>query len=369
MNEKIEERRDPEFERKVRAAFLVPEPNPSFVARLHDQILIHLVSKQAHSQRTSVRLKGSGRPPFWNSIFPPLVKVTTFLILVLVLTWIINNLIPGTNLDKNLPLNSANTVESDEVSPPSTMGMQVTPTPPKTSTPTLKSTSTHESQLLTDNVSANFEYANSRLTFRWEAGDELRYPGPFIGEIFADGNLLGQVDLGALPAGFCDRSWDGQFMAYSYDKTDLTGKRVNPTLRFFSLVDVSRIYEPLPDHALQSPVSFAPNDFRLAFNACNRDGDCGLFIYSLDTGMIKKISNVQFFWAPVWSSEGDQIAVQLPVDESSGVIRDHISVFQADSGATLFEGQADESGSPIRDWGATNFEVFGAERCEGLLQP
>jgi TolB protein len=204
----------------------------------------------------------------------------------------------------------------------------------------------------------------STLAFKQVNSPESSDPDFFIADVYADGYLLGRVDFGTWSGNYCDRSWNGGVIAFLYDKLD-PSRNANPILRWFSLEDVTRVYDPLPDFSLQSLASFAPGDYRLAFEACPSDGNCGLYIYDLATGVARKISGENTWHSPVWSPDGTQIAIQLPPDEERGNLNS-IHIIRAEDGVVLYTGRADAPDSPLRDWGEVSpFEIQGMERCEG----
>jgi hypothetical protein len=363
MIESTDVYRDPEFEQKVRAAFAVPEPDPSFIAHLQVEISKNLETQRIQSREPGKIRAESGRTTRWRALFSSLAGGTAFLVFVLVLIWIINNLIPTQTpgVDGHaLPNLTRSTIASSERKAVHTPA--ITGSPSQTPISTVASTPANI-------FSANYKYAQTHLTFQWDGSEDLQYPDPFKGEIYSDQVLLGRVDFGALPGGLCDRSWDGQIVAYSYDGPVLTGERSNPTLRFFSLENVNTIYMPLEQYALQSPASFAPDDFRIAFNACSSSGECGMFVYKIETGQIKKLSSIGFWKAPLWSPDGEQIIVQVPTDESKGIMGSQVSVFEADNGILVYSGRADAPDSPMLNLDLSHaFEVTGSERCEKPLQ-
>jgi hypothetical protein len=323
---------------KLQELYNSVSPDRDFSRRLLSQLL----------DRARQPQPASGLDPFLQ----PLAWVFVILILVLTLIWGINNLIPQ---------------------PPPIAGHSIETTSRVSFTPTTAQRATQESttkppelvqQYLPETQDLPTTPSKRKLSFKQENIPESSNPDYFIADIVADGSLLGRVDFGTWSGNYCDRSGDGSLIAFLYDKY-VSSRNANPTLRWFSLEDVNRVYEPLPDFSLQSPASFAPRDYRLAFEACPSDGNCGLYVFDIVTGEVKLISAENTWHSPVWSPDGTQIAIQLPPNEAQGYLNT-IRVLRTKDGAVLYTGRADAPDSPLRNWGeASYFEVVGMERCEG----
>jgi Tol biopolymer transport system component len=194
-----------------------------------------------------------------------------------------------------------------------------------------------------------FDPAHSRLAFQWVTGGTHTRA-----DIYAEGRLLGQVDFGDSAGGWCDRSWDGEVIAFAYN---------DQNLRWFGLEDVTEVRDPLPDYHLNSPPSFAPRDSRLAFIGC-QGAACGLYVYDIASGELRKLSSDDTWFPPAWSPDGSQIAVQVRLEQPEAPLY-QVRVRRVDNGVAIYTGRLDGPDSPMRAWGVIpSFEVQGTERCE-----
>ena len=119
-----------------------------------------------------------------------------------------------------------------------------------------------------------FDPAQSALRLHSIPGDDFNLPTFWYGDIYAGDYLLGRVDFGGSPGGYCDRSADGSKLAFN--KVVFAGENeAHEYLRWLDLRDVSQVYDPAPELELVSKVAWAPQGARLAFSAC-RVGKDGL---------------------------------------------------------------------------------------------
>lgn len=182
-----------------------------------------------------------------------------------------------------------------------------------------------------------FDASRSDLTFKWIFGDDTDTPSFFYLDVYAEGYLLGRIDSGGTPGGWCDRSFDGTYIAFNYQRPEpdyLT------TLRWYNINDLENMIEPFPNLQQQSPPSFAPGDLRMAFGACDT-GTCGYYIYNLQTGELVKLTDGPAYATPVWTPAGTHLAYLVPIsDENTDPKRG--TVIRVDTGKTVFTGSLDE---------------------------
>ena len=189
---------------------------------------------------------------------------------------------------------------------------------------------------------AGFDASQSDLTFKMIFGDDFNNPSFYYMDVYAEGYLLGRFDSGGVPGGYCDRSWNGVLLAFTYVKDG------DSTLRWFSLKDVA-MFRDLPGYDLHSPATFAPNDFRLTFVGCKEE-DCGIFVKDLETNSaVLKLSDGDAYGRPAWSPDGQYIIIWYgePINER-GIT--NIKVVHAETGEVLYMGDPTQDGSPLQAW-------------------
>jgi hypothetical protein len=119
---------------------------------------------------------------------------------------------------------------------------------------------------------AGFDVSQSELTLRTIPGDSFERPTRFYGDIYAAGGeaaeyLLGRVDFGAVPGGWCDRSADGDRLAFTYQVME-GNSFTSATLRWLDLRAVDQVHEVAPELILLSPAAWSPTAEQIAFSAC-----------------------------------------------------------------------------------------------------
>jgi LysM repeat protein len=163
----------------------------------------------------------------------------------------------------------------------------------------------------------DFDPARSALRLFSIPGDDFNLPTFWYGDIYAGNYLLGRVDFGGSPGGYCDRSADGSRLAFN--KVVFAGENeAREYLRWLDLRDVSQVYDPAPELELVSKVAWAPQGARLAFSACQVGRmDCGLYLLDTDTNEVRLLSTAGVgALAPVWKPDGTQLAfIRSDVDQ------------------------------------------------------
>lgn len=198
------------------------------------------------------------------------------------------------------------------------------------------------------------------LAFEWVQGEN---PGFHYANVLSAGQPLGRIDFGSLQGGWCDRSADGGVLAFVHENIHALGSAGTASepaaLHWIDLPDLTQVHAPLPDMQVMNPPSFGPAGFRLAFSACPSDGNCGLYLYDLQTGELKRISPHQPVRPVLWSPDGAQIAFTVLAGDL-----EELHIISAETGQTVFIAEA---GGPegLTAWGRPLPEgVNGVERCE-----
>lgn len=210
-----------------------------------------------------------------------------------------------------------------------------------------------------------FDPAHSPLGMLIVSGDSITAPTFFYGDLYAlyrpnasggilnespqavGGYLLGRVDFGAAPGGWCDRSADGRRIAFNHE-TIANNTVSQASLRWLDLRDVSQVYQPAPELQPFGPPSFAPQASRLAFMARDAIDTPGLYILELPSGTTYRLApNLISPIPPLWKPDGSQIAVQT-MDENSQMI---VTILKANNGEIVYQGPL--PGSPYASWGVT----------------
>jgi hypothetical protein len=178
-------------------------------------------------------------------------------------------------------------------------------------------------------------------------------------QLSPDSYFLGRVDFGATPGGWCDRSADGSRLAFNWEHpSQANGPDIK--LRWFDLSAPGMVHEPDPDLVMNSPVSFAPSGYTLAFFACRR-GVCGLYVLETgeaDTPARLLAPDLASYAPPTWKPDGTQIASEM-LDEKQQVI---LTIVDARTGKILYQGP--RAGSPFESWGVEIVqEQTGFGRC------
>jgi hypothetical protein len=199
-----------------------------------------------------------------------------------------------------------------------------------------------------------FDPSQSKLRLLSIPGDDFNLPTFWYGDIYAGDYLLGRVEFGGSPGGYCDRSADGSRLAFN--KVVFAGENeARKYLRWLDLRDVNQVYDPTPELELVSNVAWAPQGTRLAFSACREARmDCGLYLLDTDTNEGRLLSTAGVgALAPVWKPDGTQLAfIRSDVDQGYTLF-----VIDAANGNNLYSGKFDvetwqpAGDAPINDWG------------------
>lgn len=238
-----------------------------------------------------------------------------------------------------------------------------------TPTPTMAIKTEKRPSMPIDPAPPNFDPANSQLIFQFpgprEIVDQQGGTADTPAELFADGYYLGEFKFGLPWLLRCDRSPDGQRIAFN---TDTDGTTIpDPSVRWFNLVYPDIVYQPLPElHATQ--FSFAPESRRLAvFGYGEQEVDSGIYIVNIGTGEKTLLIQLVDASSLIWSPDGEYISV-LGTDPESGIAE--VMVIHVNTGLVthrIEEQYFDDAAAaqwPTSEWGTTfPVEMGSMDEC------
>ena len=203
-------------------------------------------------------------------------------------------------------------------------------------------------------VPQDYDPSRHTLSVTLVPGDDFTQPSFWFGDLYAEDYLLGRVDFGMVPGGYCDRSADGAKIAYTYRTQNDTGEYID-RLHWLDLHDLQTVHKDLPDMRLLSQITWSPLDDRLAFSGCDDlSGECRFNVYNTATGELVIAPETVGTGMPViWKPEGDQVAFLVSQPDDSLLLY----VIDAASGTTLYtapyDWDADEAVDDVsfNDWG------------------
>jgi hypothetical protein len=203
-----------------------------------------------------------------------------------------------------------------------------------------------------------FDASQSLLIMQMVPGDDFDHPSFWYGDIYAGDYLLGRVDFGSVPGGWCDRSADGSRLAFNYEAAP-NETMVHAYLRWFELRDLESVHNPTPDLELRSPVAWSPQGTLLAFSACNIENQCGLYVLDTKDDQARLVSAAAWtLWAPVWKPDGTQIGFYVPDEQGS-----RLYVVDVSSGDVIYP--SGDSGVSFTGWEVEMPDgMSGFGRCE-----
>ncbi len=213
---------------------------------------------------------------------------------------------------------------------------------------------------------AGFDPSQSELTLRSFPGDNFDQPTFWVGDIYAGSYLLGRVNFGASPGGYCDRSADGSKLAFNFLVINNNAEG-HEYLHWLDLHDVSKIFDPAPDLELISKVAWAPQGSRLAFSACKTGRSaCGLYFLDADANQVDLLSTDGVgYTPPIWKPDGSQIA-SISTDVNNVYT---LYIVDAITGKTIYQGlfNADTwqagADAPTNDWGVEIPRGYTGSSC------
>lgn len=225
-----------------------------------------------------------------------------------------------------------------------------------------------------DPAPPGFNPAGSSLTFQFTRDPKVSNAATDIAaqpvELVADGYNLGKTQFGLPWTLRCDRSPDGQRLAFNAGSDGAAP--ADDSVRWFNLSRPQLIYQPLPDLNAVS-FSFAPDSRRLAV-AGDGSGNLasGVYLVDIGTGESRLLFTVDEAHSLVWSPEGEFLALigKLPDQEEAAILVLHVRTsqlaYQGEPGV-IDEAPAE---SPITAWGMPfPVEMGGMDECAAPLLP
>ena len=201
---------------------------------------------------------------------------------------------------------------------------------------------------------ADFDLGTAKLTLNSYPGDDFNMPTFWVGDIYADDYLLGRLDFGAVPGGRCQRSSDGNTIAYLYE-VHSNERLYSSQVAWVSLNDLSTVHKPAEQiEATGSSPSWSPSGSQFVFSGCHVDGTpCGIYRVDISDQSFRLLSTAATSaWPIIWNPDGSQLAVVDTRDDQH-----RFYVIDTTSGASVYEGffNADNwqipAESPAASWG------------------
>lgn len=158
---------------------------------------------------------------------------------------------------------------------------------------------------------SGFNPSHSRLAFQWqEAGAGISSQN--VVDMFADGYYLGTMPLGEATVLYCDRSQDGQRIAFvTLPKDDsaqpyhLYWIDLSAPFRINTGVgSATNVAQPTGD------LAFAPDGQRLVYMGCSAQNPqgCGVYLLDLATNQSTHLVGLQLAFDFIWKPDGSALA-------------------------------------------------------------
>ena len=217
-----------------------------------------------------------------------------------------------------------------------------------------------------------FDPSLSKLTLNSVPGDSFDAPTYWYGDISTTGDasgidyLLGRVDFGSVPDGWCDRSTDGLKLAFNHLKTDQSGSVSNSSLRWFDLRSLDTIHQPAPELVNLGVLAWSTKLEKLALFGCKADQKgCGLYLLDPATDQVQLLlPDVYSSWQPIWNPDGSQVAFVNTLGQNNTMY-----IVNIQTGQVAYQGNFDAStwqvpaDSPTNAWGVTFPRGVNGSRC------
>lgn len=201
-----------------------------------------------------------------------------------------------------------------------------------------------------------YDPSQSKVSMRTVNGDNFPGSSFWYGDLYADGYLLGRVDFGGVPGGWCSRSVDGSRIAFNYAVNNPASSTSESTLRILDLRDLQHIAAPAPELLLSSFTTWSPTGNQVAFFACKAGKkDCGLYLYDVDMRQIRLVfGGVISAQEALFKPDGSQIAFFGMHNEQVSFI-----VVESSTGKVIFQSAVDQqnpqvpANAPVNTWEVT----------------
>ena len=256
--------------------------------------------------------------------------------------------------------------------PDTILELETTPMVQETTipTPTIALPLVNRLSIYPETAPVGFDPSHSSLVFQFPLDPGIMNSITNTAEIpsglIADGYLLGVIKFGLPWVLRCNRSPDGQRLAFN-TRTDGTAP-ADDSLRWFNLKEPQAIYQPLPRMHATSFV-FAPDNHRLAvFGYGGKQWESGIYILDIGTGEYEFLINLVDASSLVWSPDGIYLALigSTLEDDEPAVLVIHVDTAQIAYQAEIeFQDSVTYSGKgPMMDWGVKfPVEMGGMDEC------
>lgn len=220
-------------------------------------------------------------------------------------------------------------------------------------------------------VPEDFDPSLAQLTFQYPLSfnhiDSLTNT-----ELFASDYYLGPVMFGNPWTLICDRSPDGQKIAYVSQPDKAQSQ--NAFLRWFNLSDPGEGVHRALGRTYVTHFAFSPDSHRLAVFGYNGQFAAGaIYILDIDTGeynLLKHLIDANSF---VWSPDGDYLAL---IATPTSIFQEEVMVIHTRTGEVVYrEGIDIQSGRNYSDWPMLEWgiefpvEMGGLETCARSAKP
>lgn len=153
---------------------------------------------------------------------------------------------------------------------------------------------------------AGFDPSSGQLTFQAPA-DMPPSGGNGTLELFAHGFFLGLVEMPNPWETACQRSPDGERLAFLF--VDTSSSSVSTELRWFHLLDPARVYRPLPDLSVTN-FAFSPSSVSIAaFGSARPGAISGLYLVNLVSAEKELLLEMLHARSLQWSPDGEYLAL------------------------------------------------------------
>ena len=221
---------------------------------------------------------------------------------------------------------------------------------------------------------ADLDLSRSLLTFQYPASYSPSYANQQV-ELFAGGYSLGPAILGNPWSMICDRSPDGQKIAYV--SQPVAGQDLNSWLNLLDMSESSKSgirFFPLYSQSGVTELAFSPDSRQLAFFSHPNPLVSGtLSAVDLLTQVVRPIYTAGDIKSLVWSPDGKYLAFINRMDPSYYI--ENILVVSSETGEIIYNTPLDVLNGSAKDWPMAEWgvdfpvEMGGLDACAALSEP
>ena len=156
---------------------------------------------------------------------------------------------------------------------------------------------------------AGYDFSTSELVFQWNqpAGQQDNTPV----KVFADGYYLGDLQFQNPSDVICDRSYDGEWIAFIQDAGGLFSTGLG--VYWFQVSASPRLTHAMPDIRPQRSVAISPDGREIAVSGCSihgwRGNRCGVYLADSLTQAYPRILPSDNVYRLAWDREGAHLAI------------------------------------------------------------